>query len=148
VEKLGLFWPVFGAAWLGFALGCSQGVKPREDETTMDLRHIARAYGIIQSAHNRPPKDVDEIKAVLADLHAAQMNGPPEEVLTSSRDGQPYVILLTVNLGSAPGNDIFIYETTGKDGARYVLTTGFEVRQVPDAEFAGATFSKGHKPGN
>jgi hypothetical protein len=140
-------WLFLVATPLAGAVGCSSAVQPREDETTMDLRHIARAYGVIQSAHNRPPKDVDEIKAILTDLHAGQLSGPPDEVLTSARDGQPYVIVLTVNLGSAPGNDIFIYEQVGKDGSRYVMTTALEVRQVPDAEFAQASFAKGHRPG-
>lgn len=133
---------------LGMACGCAEKHEPREDETTMDLRHIVRAYGIIQSAHNRPPKDLGEIKSILADLHAADLSGAPDEVLTSARDGHPYVVLLTVNLGSAPGNDIFIYEKSGKDGTRYVMTTALDVLQVPDAEFAQKSFAGGHKPGD
>jgi hypothetical protein len=128
--------------------GCASSTQPREDETTLDLRHIARAYGVIQSAHSRPPKDLDEVRTVLAELHAGGLSGPPEEVLTSARDGQPYVVLLTVNLGASPGDEIFIYEASGRDGARYVMTTAFDVRQVSDAEFSQARFAGGHRPGS
>src|SRR5688572_10657901 len=49
--------------------GCLAKPGPREDETTMDFRHIARVYESIQSFNNRPPRDLEEIKKYLADYH-------------------------------------------------------------------------------
>jgi hypothetical protein len=67
-------------------------------------------------------------------------------VLTSSRDGQPYVVIFGVDLGARNSPDTFVYEKTGADGKRYVLTMSRDVRQLTDAESAQATFANGHKP--
>src|SRR5690349_9665042 len=128
------------------AAGCSGAATSSEDETTRDLRQISRAYDGILSWKNKPPRAVEEIRNFLADLHKDGQGGKPEDVLTSSRDGQPYVIVLGVDLGAKRSTDIFIYEKNGKDGLRYVMQTSREVRQITDADFKNAAFAKGHKP--
>ena len=137
----GLFALLLG---LPFA-GCSQ-TGTGEDETTTDLRQIGRAYGVILGGKNRPPRDIDEIKGVLSDLHKDGQNPPAEEVLKSPRDGEAYVVIMGVNLGSGKSSDILAYEQKGADGKRYVFDMNYEVRQVADAEFAQAAFAQGHKP--
>jgi hypothetical protein len=139
------------AGWLCAALaiaitGCSSTPKSTEDETTTDLREIAKAYAVTISLHRRPPRSLEEIKKVLGELHEAKMVGKPEEVLTSSRDGQPYEIILGADLGASRSPEILAYEKQGKDGTRYVLTMTYDVQQLSDAEFAQATFAAGHKP--
>lgn len=127
-------------------LGCAGKSRPTEDEVTTDFRHISRAYLVIQSGSNRPPKDVAEIEKILGELHKDGLNDKAEEVLTSSRDGQRYVIIMGANLGASSSNDILAYEKTGVDGTRYVLMTSSDVRQIPDSEFRQSTFAKGHRP--
>jgi hypothetical protein len=126
--------------------GCLTKQGPREDETTMDFRHIARAYEAIQSFHNRPPRDLDEIKKYLADFHTDKLVDEPEKVLTSSRDGLPYVIVIGAQIGAEPTDAIVFYEQKGSAGQRYVMTSGRVVRQMPDEEFRRAKFAQGHRP--
>lgn len=126
--------------------GCLTKPGPREDETTMDFRHIARIYESIQSFHNRPPRDLDEIKKYLADFHTDGLVDESDKVLTSSRDGLPYVIVLGAQFGSASQDEIVFYEKMGTGGQRYVMTTARVVRQMPDEEFRRAKFAQGHRP--
>ena len=125
--------------------GCSKASNG-EDETTTDLRQIARAYGVVIGGKNRPPKNIEEIKQVLSDLHKDGLNPPADEVLTSSRDNEPYVVIMGANLGGVKSTEILVYEKKGADGKRYVLDMNYEVQQLTDAEFAQAAFAHGHKP--
>ena len=74
------------------------------------------------------------------------MVGKPDEVLTSSRDGQPYVIILGADLGATRSGEVLAYEKKGAGGKRYVLSMDFNVGQISDADFAKATFAMGHLP--
>jgi len=125
---------------------CSVKPKSREDDTTTDFRHIASAYDIVQSGKNRPPKDIDELRKVLTELHDAKLMPAPDDVLISSRDGLPYVIVFGLSLGAQVSHDIFIYEQRGFDGQRYVMTMSRNVQQLSEDGFRGATFAKGHRP--
>jgi hypothetical protein len=137
---------VFVAALLCIA-GCSSKPVSREDEQTQDLNCIARAYGIIVNADHHAPKNVEEIKKLLSGLHKADIVPDPEEILVSTRDGQPYVIIYGVNLGMvAPSPEILAYEKKGAEGKRYVLLMSRDVRQITDEEFKQAKFANGHKP--
>ncbi len=137
--------PIFGFV-LVLLGGCARKPAAREDETTMDFRQIARVYESIQGYHNRPPKDLDQIKQYLTDLHTDGQNDEPEKVLTSSRDGQPYVIILGAQFGVPPGTQIMFYEKQGAEGKRYVIHADRQVRQLTDEEFRQATFANGHRP--
>jgi hypothetical protein len=140
LAAISLLWAVVVAA------GCSGAPKSTEDENTTDLREIAKAYSVTISAHRRPPKSLDEIKSVLADLHEANLVGKPEDVLKSSRDGQPYVIILGADLGATRSGEVLAYEKKGAGGKRYVLSMDFNVGQISDADFAKANFAMGHLP--
>jgi hypothetical protein len=140
-------WSIAMTALLAASVvACASRPVSREDETTSDLRNIARAYEVVINQHRHPPRDVEELKRVLADLHEANLNPPADEVLTSSRDGQPYVIILGADLGASAAKDVLAYEKKGKEGKRYVLYLSRDIMQLTDAEFARATFAMGHKP--
>jgi hypothetical protein len=126
--------------------GCSSQPKSAEDENTTDMRHIARAYELVINQSKKPPRDIEQIKSVLNELAEAKLNPPADEVLTSSRDGQPYVVILGANLGATRSADVLAYEAKGAEGKRYVLKMSYDVSQMTDAEFAQATFAMGHKP--
>jgi hypothetical protein len=128
--------------------GCAENSGPREDETTLDFRQISQAYEAVRSTRHRPPKDVAELKQVLQEFHDAKFGDPPDEVLTSNRDGLPYGIVFGLDLGAEVSNDIFIYEQKGADGMHYVMTMSRVVQQVPDAGFAQLAFARGHRPGS
>jgi hypothetical protein len=130
---------------LPLAGGCTQSGSG-EDETTTDLRQIGRAYGVILGGKNRPPKDIEEIRQVLSELHTDGLNPPAEEVLTSPRDKEQYVVIMGANLGAGKSGDILAYEKKGADGKRYALDMSYEIRQLTDDEFANASFAQGHKP--
>ena len=128
--------------------GCLSKQGPREDETTMDFRQISQAYESVQATKRRPPKDVAELKQVLQDFHDAKFGDPPDEVLTSKRDGLPYGIVFGLDLGAEVSNEVFIYEQKGAEGMHYAMTMSRVVQQIPDAEFAQTKFARGHRPGS
>lgn len=129
-----------------FLIGCASNSGPREDETTMDMRAIARIFESTQSFYNRPPKDLEEIRKFLTDFHTDRIGDEPDKVLTSSRDGQPYVIIIGAQFGTGMGNEIVMYEKKGAEGKRYVMFTDRSVRQLTDDEFKQAVFARGHRP--
>lgn len=128
--------------------GCAEKSGPREDAMTLDFRQISQAYESVQSTKHRPPQDVAELKQVLQEFHDAKFGDPPDEVLTSDRDGLPYGIVFGLDLGAAVSHDIFIYEQKGAEGTHYVMTMSRNVLQIPDADFARQTFARGHRPGS
>lgn len=144
--RLALQWVVVSCLTAIAAAGCQSNSGPREDETTMDMRQIAAVFESIQGFNNRPPKTLDEIKKFLADLHIDKRCDEPDKVLTSSRDGQPYVIVLGATFGSGEPDEIIIFEKTGAEGTRYTMNSGRIVQQLTDAEFQRAKFAKGFRP--
>ncbi|WP_425619296.1 hypothetical protein NA78x_003034 [Anatilimnocola sp. NA78] len=122
---------------------CTVKPKSREDETTTDFRQISRVFETTQNFYNRPPKDLAEIRSMLADFHKDGLNDEPDQVLTSSRDNEPYLIVLPARLGSEPADSIVLCEKTGLDGVRYVMTQNRQVRQVPEAEFRQLRLANG-----
>lgn len=126
--------------------GCSSEEVSPDDEAIADLGSIARAYDAVIGMHRKPPRSVDEIKQVLVDFHDVGWVGPPDEVLVSSRDGQPYVIILGVDLGAEISRDVLAYEKNGADGKRYVLLTSRDVLAMTDEAFLAATFAMRHRP--
>lgn len=141
----GWYATLFAGACFFFSLcGCQTKSRPREDETTMDFRYIARVYESIQSFNQRPPRDLEEIKKYLADYQTDRVIEDAEKVLTG-RDGLPYVIVLGAQFG-APDEEIIFYEKQGVDGQRYVMTTNRIVRKMTDEEFRQARFANRHRP--
>ena len=141
-------WPRIAMIALAVIAGVSGCSKPAstEDETTTDLRQIARAYDLVLAEKRRPPRDLAEIEKVLTELHAANLNPPAKDVLTSSRDNEPYVVIMGANLGATKSSEILAYEKRGAEGKRYVLMMSYDVEQLSDEEFAQATFAMGNKP--
>lgn len=136
------------AAALFIGAGCAKDSGPREDATTLEFRQISQAYTSVQATKHRPPKDLDELKKALQEFHDAKFGGPPEDVLTSNRDGLPYGIVFGLDLGAEVSHDVFIYEQKGAEGTHYVMTMSRVVQQIPDAEFAQQKFARGHRPGS
>jgi hypothetical protein len=128
-------------------VGCTSKPVVKEDEAAQDLSNIGMAYGFVVTGDFHPPRDIAEIKKVLDGLHRMGKTPPTDEVLVSSRDGEPYVIILGARLGEVISQDILAYEKKGADGKRYVLLMDRSVRQLSDEEFKQATFAQRHRPG-
>jgi hypothetical protein len=110
--------------------GCAKPTVTANQENTSHVGSIQYAYLEATQALKRPPQNVEEIKPHLAKL------GDPNELLTSPRDGKPYVIIWGLDLVNPKGSDnpIYAYEQDGRGGERIVGTT-LEIKAVSDAEF-------------
>jgi hypothetical protein len=106
------------------------------------LRGITRVYAIATRDLGRPPKNMDELKAVYA-----QADPDPSKYVRSARDGEEFVVAWGVNLRNAPEDMVLAHERTGVDGKRMVVMLNGMVREVTAEEFATLKFPKGHKPG-
>ena len=94
--------------------------------------------------HNlgRPPKDMGELKAVLA-----PMVKDLDKYFRSERDGEEYVVVWGQNLDTVPPETVMAYERKGVDGKRMVVTSGGRTREVTSEEFAQLKFPNGYTPG-
>ena len=135
--------------WCLIAGGCSSStplqVGSPPDPTAEKLEKVIAAYGRYCVAEQRPPESAEELKPTLAKL------GNPDDLLRSSRDGQPFVVCWGVDLLALPSwakskTSVLAYEKQGVDGQRYVLTAQRRVRLMPDGDFRQASFPPGHAP--
>jgi hypothetical protein len=108
-----------------------------------NLRGIARVYTMANRDLGRPPRNVDELKNILA---PAMDN--PESVFRSQRDGQEFVIVWGLDMVGRDLNSptVLAYERTGVDGKRLVVNCAGNVTEVSEADFSKLRFPKGHKP--
>jgi hypothetical protein len=122
--------------------GCDSGAKVTPPTDSSMLRGIVRIYGIAARDLGRPPKSMDELKAVYA-----QADPDPSKYVRSARDGEEFVVVWGLNLEGLPPDTVLAYERTGLDGQRMVVTLDGAVREVSREEFAKLKFPKNHKPG-
>lgn len=125
--------------------GCSEP-KFEEEPVKANLRLIGKAYFMIADYRKRPPKDEEELRTQLAELHTLQMGGPPAEVLVSPRDMQPIVIILGPGKLSDGSANVLAYEKVGADNSRYVLMQNGDIQKLSNEDFAKASFFNNHKP--
>ena len=139
---------VFKACPSGLALaalllaGCSGGgpKPPAPDVSADNLTAIANAYILYASEKKTPPKSAEDLKAAVPQITQT-------DFLTSSRDGQPFVILWGADPSAGMGEQPLVigYEKEGKDGFRFVATA-MGVMMMDDEGFAQANFPAGHTP--
>ena len=126
--------------------GCSSPQPSSDELVKANLKAIAKAYWTVHGYHNRPPRDMDELRMTVSDLHAVDMGGPPDVVLESPRDQQPFVIIIGAKPSAEETNTIMAYEKQGAGNSRYALTTTGKIIQLSNEEFATAKFANKHKP--
>jgi hypothetical protein len=110
-----------------------------QPDEAKSLGDIGLAYDRATVALHRPPANAAELKPFLKPL------GNPDDILRSTRDGQPYVVRWGINfrklrISSMPP-PVIAYETQGANGRRYVLTV-MGVAAMSDAELAKSTAAK------
>jgi hypothetical protein len=127
---------------IAMAVGCSgsgSAVPPPTDSSM--LRGIIRIYSTAARDLGRSPKNIDELKAVLAPV-----SKDPSEYLRSTRDGEEFAVVWGLNLATAPPDTVLAYERKGIDGKRMVVTVAGDLREVTPAEFAAIKFPKDYQP--
>jgi hypothetical protein len=126
--------------------GCGHSTPPGEPpkgSARANLEAICNAYRKASQEFKRPPT-LDEFKTALKGY------GDPDQLLISPRDGQPFVLVIGVNVFNepTPANPLIIaYEKAGKDGKRMAV---FANGTVPPDGFTDEEMSKfryggGHK---
>ena len=97
------------------------------DQTRQRLIALGQAYAQTLAKGKMPSK--------LADLQPALKSlGDPDELSTSPRDGQPFVILWGTRF-TEPEARVYMHEQTGKSGSRFVLLTDGSSFEVSDERF-------------
>lgn len=120
--------PLRFALVLALLAGCSPAVDQRPvDPTRQRLFALGRAYGESLAARKTP--------ASLADLAPyLKEAGNPDELSTSPRDGQPFVILWGTRF-TEPQPTVYIHEKTGAGGTRFVLMTDGAAYELSEEKF-------------
>jgi hypothetical protein len=144
--------PVFLAGLLLGAVvaGCSSStpmlVEKPIDATQEKLLWISAAYNQFAAEKGRPPASAEDLKPILS------RSGNADEILRSSRDGQPLVICWGIDLLSRldwvkpKTTPVLAYERRGADGSRYVLSASQGVDLLSEQQFRDASFPPGHQP--
>lgn len=105
------------------------------------LRGALSTYRMAQRNLGRPPENMSELEAVLTGVAE-----DPKALLSSARDGEPFVIAWGVNINAEPGDTVMVYERTGVNGRRMVVTIQGVTKEVSAEEFANLKFPEGHEP--
>ncbi|MCA9185554.1 MAG: hypothetical protein R3E01_18475 [Pirellulaceae bacterium] len=124
-------------------LSCGDGrVHTSAGEDQGRLSAIVMVYSRACRDKGTPPAATADLMTILAKA------GAGEDVLTSTRDGEPFVIIWNLDLlGKYQGSTApLAYEQNGVDGKRLVVNCRREVSEVSDAEFGQLKFPAGHKP--
>ena len=134
-----------GLVCLGAALGGCSSSSPLTVEVPMDPTHqkllqIKLAYARFLAENGTPPRSADDIRPLLA----GSEGGNPDDMLRSSRDGQPFVIFWGVDINAplpwAKTVPVLAYEKEGVAGSRYVVTARQSIALMSQQEFDQASF--------
>ena len=105
------------------------------------MNALANLYGMYLDSHQgRPPKDEKEFRAYLDSMPqalAAYNVTQVDQMLTSPRDGQPFVIIFgkkKIAPADSPGTPWAAYEQTGIDGKRFAVQVRGGVKILSDTE--------------
>ena len=131
------------ALWMIWLLaGCGPPVAPPEPDAKVHLKKLMELYKLYVERKQQGPPNADALKEfgkslTPEDRDVRMIGEDVEGIFTSPRDGQPYVI--TYNLKLDPStNKAFAWETTGKDGKRFVALTMGYVEEYDEQMFQEA----------
>lgn len=135
---------VMAVSLLTFA-GCSAGDPLASGSTDRQTRVIMNLlsvyYGDYLQAQSAPPKDAATFRAYIesrsSDLQRYNLQGP-DQLLTSPRDGQPFVIVTGKRLApkDSPGTPWAAYEQTGALGTQMAVQVRGGVHDLSPEEIA------------
>jgi hypothetical protein len=108
------------------------------------LQALVTVYAYACRDLQRPPEKFAELLPVCKQAKIEK----PRDYFTSTRDGQPYVIIWGLDLehrylgAKVP----LAYEDVGKEGKRLVVTCNREVQELAAAEIAQSEWPSGYEP--
>ena len=133
-----------GVLWalvLAPILGCDGGTQMTKPPDQSYFRGIVRTYATAARNLGRPPKSIEEIKALYAPV-----DPDPSKYVRSPRDGEEFVVVWGLDLDRASADTVVAYERKGSDGKRMVITADSAVREVTNDELKQLKFPKSHQP--
>lgn len=124
-------------------VGCTGSQTASQETEQSSLKPLAVYYGRFQARNQgRPPANEQEFREFLSKIPAEDLQGfgisSVDELLTSSRDKQPYVVEYggTNNPPLGPGGaPVIAYEKEGVGGKRFVGSSLGGVEEVDEARF-------------
>ena len=125
---------LFAIGWVGCGGHSSSTMAGPQ---ASNLRSIGSAYQLFLKEHRRLPANENEFQEFVALVAAEDLkarNVTVEQIMTSERDGQPYVVFCRDN-PPPDGSFVAAYEQVGVEGRRYVADTAGNVKEVDEASF-------------
>lgn len=108
------------------------------------LKAIVTFYAYACRDLQRTPESLDDLLPIMQQAKVSN----PSEYFTSTRDGQPYVIVWGLDLQSRyQGARVPIaYERAGTDGKRLLVMGDQTIEEITHAEFERIEWPKGYEP--
>jgi len=128
------------AAWACLLLVASVvGCGTRQEPTPEGELHIQDLAGWYQKFRraNRgryPPNEQAFATFIGSSLKQAGDSRDPQELLTSPRDGQKYVVTYGKATSPAPNTSVVAYEKEGVDGKKLIVFETKESKEVDDTQ--------------
>lgn len=118
--------------------GCGKGSHdPPSVEALMAIENVGKWYQLYRADHGgKQPADesafLDYVNRKLAERGAEAVDS--DELLTSPRDGEPYVVRYGKVSSRDQARNLVAYEKTGGNGTRLIVSELAISREVDDAE--------------
>ncbi len=116
---------------------CGSGSDVPTGDGAEHLRRLAIEFSTYRGTHRgQTPKDEAAFRKYLENSSSQERD--IDDMLTSPRDGQPYMIRYGINVpipSPEVEQPVIIYEQTGADGTRYVAFGTGGVNEVTEEEF-------------
>ena len=108
------------------------------------LKTIATVYAYASRDLERPPNSLDELLPTFGEAGIEN----PKDYLSSTRDGEPYVIIWGVDLEREyMGSPLpLAYERIGLEGHRIAIACDYTIIEITHDQFATSQWPAGHKP--
>lgn len=117
--------------------GCGgDSYSPPSTEALLSIENVAKWYQVYRS-RNRGKQPADEgafLEFINSELASRGAPTVDNSLLTSPRDGQPYVIRYGQVTGNDQENNVVAYEQVGSNGMKLMVTELARSREVDEAE--------------
>jgi hypothetical protein len=128
------------AVWLGCpGLGCSRQA-PADPEAKVRLTKVLRLYQVYVEKNKKGPPSEETLRDFGRKLSAKErdeylIGDDLDNIFTSPRDGQKYVIQYNLKLDPGGKTRAVAWEATGKGGKRFVALSMGYVEEYDDKTF-------------
>ena len=131
--------PVTALVFIAVILGCNEDSSSTRQQQTSNLRHVLTLHAYAGRRLGHPPRSEEEFKSFIQGegdkiLERLKLDSA-DQLLTSARDGKPYVVLYDQPASEAAAG-VVAYESEGVDGRRQVGYQTGEVRELNAEQFS------------